>query len=191
MEHPAPSAKRQRRQGQTTTREPYAHHLAGHSAADNHTHPNGHDTYYREAMAEFASNREMQTRYGAQRSLRGRRRTSNARTRDHLRGVLQADGIVDREQRFASDLPLIVRLSDLATDEFAPAAEEAGVQWAGFHAFRPHCASRLIAERRNVVQVARWLGHHSPAFTLDVYAHLMNDGVGAPLERAGVGLGQV
>ena len=40
----------------------------------------------------------------------------------------------------------------------------------------------LIAEGRNIVQVSRWLGHHSPSFTLDVYAHLMDDGVGEPLE---------
>jgi len=63
-----------------------------------------------------------------------------------------------------------------------PAAQEAGVPWAGFHAFRHYCASALIADGRNVVQVSRWLGHHSPSFTLDVYAHLMDDGVGAPLE---------
>jgi len=63
-----------------------------------------------------------------------------------------------------------------------PAAQEAGVPWAGFHAFRHACASTLIADGRNIVQVSRWLGHHSPSFTLDVYAHLMDEGVGAPLE---------
>jgi hypothetical protein len=39
----------------------------------------------------------------------------------------------------------------------------------------------LIAEGRNIVQVSRWLGHHSPSFTLDVYAHLMDEGVGNAL----------
>ena len=39
----------------------------------------------------------------------------------------------------------------------------------------------LIAEGLNMVQVSRWLGHHSPSFTLDVYAHLMDDGVGMAL----------
>ena len=47
-----------------------------------------------------------------------------------------------------------------------PAAEEAGVPWAGFHTLRHTCASRLFAQGRNAVQVQRWLGHHSPAFTL-------------------------
>jgi integrase len=67
-----------------------------------------------------------------------------------------------------------------------PAAQEAGVGWAGFHAFRHHCASRLIADGRNIVQVSRWLGHHSPSFTLGTYAHLMDDGVGEPLEVSSV-----
>lgn len=63
-----------------------------------------------------------------------------------------------------------------------PAAQEAGVGWAAYHSFRHACASMLIAEGRNIVQVSRWLGHHSPRFTLDVYAHLMDDGVGSALE---------
>ena len=63
-----------------------------------------------------------------------------------------------------------------------PAAQEAGVAWAGFHSFRHACASMLIADGRNIVQVSRWLGHHSPSFTLDVYAHLMDDGMGAAPE---------
>lgn len=66
-----------------------------------------------------------------------------------------------------------------------PAAEEAGVSWLGFHGFRHTCASMLIADGRNIVQVSRWLGHHSPGFTLSVYSHLMDEGVGEPLELAG------
>jgi integrase len=62
-----------------------------------------------------------------------------------------------------------------------PAAEEAGVPWVGFHSFRHTTASMLISEGRNIVQVSRWLGHHSPSFTLDVYAHLMDEGVGDAL----------
>ena len=64
----------------------------------------------------------------------------------------------------------------------APAAEEAGVPWAGFHAFRHTCASMLFERGANAVQVQRWLGHHSPAFTLARYVHLLSDSVGEPLE---------
>lgn len=63
-----------------------------------------------------------------------------------------------------------------------PAAEEAGVPWIGFHTFRHTCASMLFERGANAVQVQRWLGHHSPAFTLATYVHLLSDDLGAPLE---------
>lgn len=53
--------------------------------------------------------------------------------------------------------------------------------WAGFHAFRHTCATLLFGEGRNVVQVQRWLGHHSAAFTLGTYVHLLDEDLGAPL----------
>ena len=31
-------------------------------------------------------------------------------------------------------------------------------------------------------QVQRWLGHHSPSFTLDTYVHLLDGDIGTPLE---------
>jgi integrase len=63
----------------------------------------------------------------------------------------------------------------------SPACEEAGAEWAGFHTFRHTVASRLFAEGRNVVQVQRWLGHHSASFTLDTYVHLLDGDIGEPL----------
>lgn len=65
-----------------------------------------------------------------------------------------------------------------------PAAGEAGVPWAGFHTFRHTCATRLFGAGRNAVQVQRWLGHHSPAFTLDTYVHLLDGDLGEPLDSA-------
>jgi integrase len=62
-----------------------------------------------------------------------------------------------------------------------PTAQEAGVPWAGFHTFRHTCATRLFAGGRNAVQVSRWLGHHSAAFTLSVYVHLLDDDLGTAL----------
>jgi integrase len=52
----------------------------------------------------------------------------------------------------------------------------------GFHAMRHTCASMLFAEGRNVKQVQEWLGHATPTITLETYVHLMDEGVGAPLE---------
>jgi integrase len=63
-----------------------------------------------------------------------------------------------------------------------PAAEEAGAPWAGFHTFRHTCASLLFERGANAVQVQRWLGHHSPAFTLSTYVHLLDDGAGEGLD---------
>jgi integrase len=62
-----------------------------------------------------------------------------------------------------------------------PVAEEVGAPWAEFHTFRHTCASLLFERGRNAVQVQRWLGHHSPAFTLAVYVHLLDAGIGEPL----------
>jgi hypothetical protein len=53
------------------------------------------------------------------------------------------------------------------------------------HTFRHTCASMLFAEGRNVVQVQRWLGHHSAAFTLSRYVHLLDGGIGEGLVIAG------
>lgn len=63
-----------------------------------------------------------------------------------------------------------------------PACAEAGVEWAGFHTFRHTVASRLFAAGRNAKQVQEWLGHHSAAFTLKTYVHLLDgDDLGGPL----------
>jgi integrase len=80
---------------------------------------------------------------------------------------------------------------NMAERVLGPACEEAGVEWAAFHTFRHTVASRLFEEGRNVVQVQRWLGHHSPSFTLDTYMHLLGDELGAPLGlRSSVVVGQ-
>lgn len=62
-----------------------------------------------------------------------------------------------------------------------PAAQEADVAWAGFHAFRHSFASLHIERGTNIVRLSRLLGHHKASFTLDVYAHLLDDGLGEPL----------
>ncbi|MFL5952258.1 MAG: tyrosine-type recombinase/integrase [Gaiellaceae bacterium] len=43
-----------------------------------------------------------------------------------------------------------------------------------FHDLRHTFASLLIAEGLNIVYVRRQLGHASPSFTLNVYAHLFD-----------------
>jgi integrase len=68
-----------------------------------------------------------------------------------------------------------LRLENVRLRYLRPAAEEAGAPWAGFHTFRHTCASLLFARGANAVQVQKWLGHHSPSFTLDTYVHLLSE----------------
>jgi len=67
-----------------------------------------------------------------------------------------------------------------------PAAEEAGAGWAGFHTFRHTCASLLFERGSNAVKVQRWLGHHSAAFTLERYVHLLDADLGEALDLDGL-----
>lgn len=82
---------------------------------------------------------------------------------------------------FASRVGTVLDPDNLADRVLAPACGEAGVGWAGFHTFRHTVASRLFDSGRNVVAVQRWLGHHSPSFTLDTYVHLLDGDLGEPL----------
>ena len=66
-----------------------------------------------------------------------------------------------------------------------PVRERACLEWVGFHTFRHTCATLLFAEGRNAVQVQRWLGHHSAAFTLSRYVHLLDGDLGEPLALQG------
>jgi integrase len=82
-------------------------------------------------------------------------------------------------------------VSNLRRRVLDPAAEEADVAWIGFHAFRHTCATMLFAEGRNAVQVQRWLGHHSAAFTLATYVHLLDEDVGEALSLPAQGANRV
>jgi integrase len=94
---------------------------------------------------------------------------------------VRALAVPDDKLVFASTVGTLLDGDNLADRVLAPACSEAGVEWAGFHTFRHTVASRLFAAGRNPVQVQRWLGHHSPSFTLDTYVHLLDADLGEPL----------
>lgn len=71
---------------------------------------------------------------------------------------------------------------NLSARMLKPAAQEAGVPWMGWHTLRHTCASMMFARGANAVQVQRWLGHHSPGFTLQTYVHLLDEDFGEPLD---------
>jgi integrase len=80
------------------------------------------------------------------------------------------DGLV-----FPSTVGKVLDASNLMRRVLKPAARTAGVPWASFHTFRHTCATTLFRRGLNAKTVQVWLGHHSPAFTLAVYVHLLSD----------------
>ena len=76
--------------------------------------------------------------------------------------------------------------SNVAARVLKPAAKRAGVPWAGFHTFRHTCATTLFRHGLNAKQAQMWLGHHSPAFTLSVYVHLLPDDLPDPAFLDGI-----
>jgi integrase len=91
-----------------------------------------------------------------------------------------------QELVFQSEAGTLLDPDNLHDRVLRPACEEAEVGWAGFHTFRHTVASRLFARGGNVVQVQRWLGHHSASFTLDTYVHLLDADLGEPLDAVRV-----
>lgn len=63
-----------------------------------------------------------------------------------------------------------------------PLAEEVNAPWAGFHTFRHTFASIHLRQGTNLLQLSRALGHHSPAFTLTRYTHLLPGDEAPPLD---------
>jgi integrase len=89
--------------------------------------------------------------------------------------------IVDRgesELLFVGAQGATLRPGNLRYRVMIPAAERAGVPWARFHTLRHTCAALLIDAGASPLRLQRWMGHHSAAFTLDNYGHLIDDGLG-------------
>ena len=59
-----------------------------------------------------------------------------------------------------------------------PAAERAGLAGVGFHTLRHTCASMLTESGLSPLRLQRWMGHRSPAFTLETYGHLIDGDLG-------------
>lgn len=65
-----------------------------------------------------------------------------------------------------------------------PLMQEIGAPWAAFHTLRHTYASIQLARGVNVLQLSRVLGHHSPAFTLSRYCHLLEGDEAPALDLA-------
>lgn len=67
----------------------------------------------------------------------------------------------------------VINPDDLRKRHLKPLVEEVGAPWAAFHTFRHTFASLHLAGGTNLLQLSRALGHHSAAFTLSRYTHLL------------------
>lgn len=119
-------------------------------------------------------------------------KTKHGRRRIPLSATI-AQQLTDRRQRlpvapqddelvFTSRAGTEIDPDNLRRRVLKPAATNAGAGWAGFHAFRHTYASLMLARGTNLLQLSRALGHHSPAFTLAVYAHLLHGEHAAALD---------
>jgi hypothetical protein len=72
-----------------------------------------------------------------------------------------------------------------------PDGERRPDTFVGFHTFRHTCATLLFRNGWNAVQVQRWLGHHKPSFTLDVYIHSLPKDVAEPTFMDAILAGEV
>jgi integrase len=71
---------------------------------------------------------------------------------------------------------------NLRSRVLAPAVRRAGLSNVGFHAFRHTCASLLIERGLSLLRLQLWMGHHSAAYTIDTYGHLVDDGLSPALD---------
>jgi integrase len=110
---------------------------------------------------------------GAPQSRHGFRRVPLARPLAwrlaELRGDAGEEDLVFRGPRGAP-----VNLNNVRYRVLAPALKRAGLPQVGFHALRHTCASLLIERGLSPLRLQRWMGHHSAAYTLDVYGHLID-----------------
>jgi integrase len=89
---------------------------------------------------------------------------------------------------FANDDGRPLRPDTLRAHVLKPAATRAGLAGVGLHTLRHTCAALLIAQGANPLRLQRWMGHHSAAYTLEAYGHLIDGDVGVPLGRSDLGL---
>jgi len=87
----------------------------------------------------------------------------------------------DEDLVFPSEVGTPLNPTNLLSRVVKPAARRAGVPWANLHTLRHTCASMLFRGGWNAKQVQMVLGHHSPAFTLATYVHLISDDLPEPV----------
>ncbi len=95
--------------------------------------------------------------------------------RERLSSLRSERGLIaqPRAYVFATALGTPLRQSNVMRREWFPMLDELKIRCRGFHACRHTHASRLLADHVLVTDVAKRLGHASPAVTMSIYAHAM------------------
>ena len=96
-------------------------------------------------------------------------------------GVLVGHPLAD-QLVFANRAGGIIDQGNLRRRVLRPACKAAGLEPMGLHVLRHTAASLMFASGKNAKQVQAILGHHSAAFTLQVYVHLLDGDLGDPLD---------
>jgi integrase len=91
-------------------------------------------------------------------------------------------GRLETELLFRGAQGAVLRPGNLRYRVLIPAAHRAGVPRARFHTLRHTCAAMLIDAGASPLRLQRWMGHHSAAFTLDTYGHLLHGDLGPHLD---------
>lgn len=92
------------------------------------------------------------------------------RLRTHLAEMADQDSTA---LVFTNEAGNLLEPGNLRRRHLKPIVEEVGAPWAGFHTFRHTFASLHLSRGTNLLQLSRALGHHSAAFTLSRYTHLL------------------
>jgi integrase len=94
----------------------------------------------------------------------------------------QRSGSADDELVFPSRGGNPLNPNNLRNRVLRPAAQRAGLHRIGLHTLRHTCASLLIEKGASPLSLQRWMGHHSGAYTLEAYGHLIDGELGSPLD---------
>lgn len=119
---------------------------------------------------------------GAPKSRHGTRRVPLEQGLACRLAALRSPGAGEEELVFANGRGAPHSPHNVRNRVLIPAAARAGLARVGFHAFRHTCASMLIERGLSPLRLQRWMGHHSAAYTLDVYGHLLEERLGPGLD---------
>jgi integrase len=92
------------------------------------------------------------------------------------------EGVYDADEDpvFANDHGHRLDYSNFFRRVFRPAVRSTGLEHGGAHRLRHACASHLHAKGATAAEIARWLGHASPDFTLRTYVSAPADTMPSP-----------